>query len=146
MLVLAVLVFASRLALRVAWESLDDPSAAEAQSPAEGDLYNCPDLTHAKAQRILEQDPSDPYDLDRDGDGQACEDPGGGTSPPPTTPPSTPPSAPPSAPPSTPPSTPPSPHPHILNSGGPEYGPVPLMPDGGSPVEYPTQRGDLCYR
>ena len=34
----------------------------------------------------------------------------------------------------------------VLDSGGPENGPVPLMPDGGCPVEYPVQRGDLCYR
>jgi hypothetical protein len=42
-----------------------------------------------------------------------------------------------------PPTTPPD---SMLDSGGPEKGPVPLMPDGGCPVEYPTQRGDLCYR
>ena len=29
---------------------------------------------------------------------------------------------------------------------GPENGHVPLMPDGGCPVEYRIQRGDLCYR
>jgi hypothetical protein len=34
----------------------------------------------------------------------------------------------------------------MLDSGGPGRGPVPLMPGGGCPVEYPTQRGDLCYR
>jgi micrococcal nuclease len=34
----------------------------------------------------------------------------------------------------------------MLDSGGPQNGPVPLMPDGGCPVEYPVQRGDLCYR
>ena len=34
----------------------------------------------------------------------------------------------------------------MLDSGGPENGPVPLMPDGGCPVEYPHERGDLCYR
>jgi micrococcal nuclease len=34
----------------------------------------------------------------------------------------------------------------ILESGGPENGPVPLMPGGGCPVEYPIERGDLCYR
>jgi endonuclease YncB( thermonuclease family) len=34
----------------------------------------------------------------------------------------------------------------VLDSGGPQNGPVPLMPDGGCPVEYPVQRGDLCYR
>jgi hypothetical protein len=36
--------------------------------------------------------------------------------------------------------------PNLFNAGGPENGPVPLMPDGGCPVEYPTLRGDLCYR
>ena len=35
---------------------------------------------------------------------------------------------------------------NLMNSGGPKYGPVPLMPGGGCPVEYPHQRGDLCYR
>src|SRR5215203_3833842 len=34
----------------------------------------------------------------------------------------------------------------VLDSGGPKNGPVPLMPDGGCPVEYPDQRGGLCYR
>ena len=40
MLVIAALVFASSLALRVVWKSLAEPSVAEAQSPAEGDLYD----------------------------------------------------------------------------------------------------------
>jgi endonuclease YncB( thermonuclease family) len=40
----------------------------------------------------------------------------------------------------------PRPDRNLMNSGGPEYGPVPLMPGGGCPVEYPHQRGDLCYR
>jgi hypothetical protein len=40
----------------------------------------------------------------------------------------------------------PQPDRNLFDSGGPENGPVPLMPDGGCPVEYPTQRGDLCYR
>jgi hypothetical protein len=35
---------------------------------------------------------------------------------------------------------------NLFNAGGPENGPVPLMPDGGCPVEYPVERGDLCYR
>jgi hypothetical protein len=34
----------------------------------------------------------------------------------------------------------------VLNSGGPKHGPVPLMPDGGCPAEYPLERADLCYR
>jgi hypothetical protein len=41
------------------------------------------------------------------------------------------------------PTTPPD---SILDSGGPGRGPVPLMPDGGCPVEYPRERADLCYR
>jgi endonuclease YncB( thermonuclease family) len=36
--------------------------------------------------------------------------------------------------------------PNLFNAGGPENGPVPLMPDGGCPVEYPVERDDLCYR
>jgi micrococcal nuclease len=49
---------------------------------------------------------------------------------------------------STTPAPPPPPPPErtVLDSGGPENGPVPLMPDGGCPVEYPIERGDLCYR
>src|SRR5215211_4083175 len=34
----------------------------------------------------------------------------------------------------------------VLDSGGPQNGPVPLMPGGGCPAEYPHERGDLCYR
>ena len=40
----------------------------------------------------------------------------------------------------------PTPKPRIMDCGGPENGPVPLMPGGSCLVEYPTQRGDLCYR
>src|SRR5215211_4083079 len=65
MLVIAALVFASGLALRVAWESLAEPSVAEAQSPAEGDRYDCEDFTYQEqAQRVYDQHPGDPYGLD----------------------------------------------------------------------------------
>jgi len=55
---------------------------AWAQSPQEGDLYDCPDFTYQEqAQSVYEQDPSDPYGLDgpigptSDGTpGVACED------------------------------------------------------------------------
>jgi hypothetical protein len=141
MLVLAALVFASGFALRVTWEQLAHPATpAQAQSPAEGDRYDCKDLTTAEAQRVLEQDPSDPYDLDRDGDGQACEAGGGGSSA----------SASASATASASASASASPGPTVdpthIDAGGPKNGPVPLMPDGGCPVEYPHERGDLCYR
>jgi hypothetical protein len=31
------------------------------------------------------------------------------------------------------------------DAGGPRDGPVPLMPDGGCPFEYPVERGGACY-
>ncbi len=33
----------------------------------------------------------------------------------------------------------------LFTSGGPEDGPVPPMPGGGCPPEYPTEQGDGCY-
>lgn len=41
---------------------------------------DCPDLTQAEAQGILDADPSDPNNLDADDDGLACEDSAGGGS------------------------------------------------------------------
>jgi hypothetical protein len=55
MLVLAVMVFACGFTMRLAWESLEEPSEAQAQSPAEGDLYDCKDFaTSAEAQEQLD--------------------------------------------------------------------------------------------
>ena len=34
---------------------------------------------------------------------------------------------------------------NLLEAGGPTSGPVPLMPDGGCPREFPTMREGLCY-
>jgi len=33
----------------------------------------------------------------------------------------------------------------LLEAGGPTSGPVPLMPDGGCPREFPTMRDGACY-
>jgi hypothetical protein len=33
----------------------------------------------------------------------------------------------------------------LFNSGGPTNGPVPLMPDGGCPKEFPVKHNGLCY-
>jgi hypothetical protein len=44
------------------------------------------------------------------------------------------------------PSPTPQPNPDLFDSGGPENRPVPLMPDGGCPAEFPVARDDLCYR
>jgi hypothetical protein len=54
-----------------------------------------------------------------------------------------------SAPASTPtpasPSQKPKPDGNLLDSGGPTTGPLPLMPNGGCPREFPVQRGQACY-
>ena len=34
---------------------------------------------------------------------------------------------------------------NLLEAGGPTSGPLPLMPDGGCPREFPTMREGLCY-
>jgi hypothetical protein len=33
----------------------------------------------------------------------------------------------------------------LFNAGGPAEGPVPLMPDGGCPSEYPVLKDGACY-
>jgi hypothetical protein len=33
----------------------------------------------------------------------------------------------------------------LMRAGGPANGPVPLMPDGNCPVEFPTERSGACY-
>jgi hypothetical protein len=33
----------------------------------------------------------------------------------------------------------------LLEAGGPQYGPVPAMPGGGCPKEYPVERSGACY-
>jgi hypothetical protein len=37
------------------------------------------------------------------------------------------------------------PNPDLLDAGGPTVGPVPLMPGGGCPKEYPIKRAGACY-
>lgn len=34
----------------------------------------------------------------------------------------------------------------LMSAGGPERGPVPQMPGGGCPLEYPVAQGNTCYR
>jgi hypothetical protein len=127
LLAVSVVVVCSGFASRVAWESFREPEPAEAQSPAEGDLYDCEDFaTSAEAQAQLL--PGDPYGLDADNDGTACDELGGGGSVPPTS----------------------SPIDggagrRLLDAGGPASGPLPPMPDGTCPTEYPMKRGGACY-
>jgi hypothetical protein len=39
----------------------------------------------------------------------------------------------------------PKPERDLFESGGPTFGPLPLMPNGGCPREFPQQRGRACY-
>ena len=34
----------------------------------------------------------------------------------------------------------------LMNAGGPAEGPISLMPGGGCPAEFPTERDGTCYR
>ncbi len=34
----------------------------------------------------------------------------------------------------------------LMNAGGPADGPLPLMPGGGCPTEFPIERDRACYR
>ncbi len=33
----------------------------------------------------------------------------------------------------------------LMNAGGPTDGPLPIMPDGSCPIEFPVQRDGACY-
>ena len=34
----------------------------------------------------------------------------------------------------------------LMNAGGPADGPVPVMPGGGCPTEFPVEKDEACYR
>ncbi len=137
---IAALVLASGFTLRVAWEQLANPTTP---ALAQVDQYDCASFgSQESAQAELERDLSDPNNLDPDIDGIACEDydyGGGGTTsavqdqdgdnaaqiqyqgidllrPG-----------------------------DLLKAGGPTNGPVPLMPDGSCPPEFPTRVNVACY-
>jgi hypothetical protein len=68
---------------------------------------------------------------------------GGNTTPAktPATPPKTPP-----PPPKAPPPPPPKSDGALMNAGAPKDGPVPRMPSGKCPTEYPKERGGACFK
>lgn len=129
------LVLVAGCVARVSYEQLVHPDAtAEAQT----DQYDCASFgSQESAQAELDRDPSDPNNLDPDGNGQACDDYPYGTS-------GTNSASPTGSPPSS-----ASPRPreseNLFDSGGPAEGPAPLMPDGGCPVEFPVKLNGLCY-
>lgn len=164
-LAIAMLIVLAGFGLRAGWEFM--PTAAAQNT------RNCDDFSsQAQAQQNLREHPDDPNNLDADNDGIACDttaypDPardenpvprsGGTTSPGPPPGPSEPPPPGPSEPPPPGPSGPPSgdegpkkpskptPPAPLLNAGGPEDGPVPLMASGSCPKEYPYQHDKACY-
>src|SRR5919199_1587631 len=70
-ILIVVAVIASGFTLRAAWDDLADPSTP---AMAQSDLYDCASFgSQESAQAELERNPSDPSNLDPDGNGQACE-------------------------------------------------------------------------
>jgi hypothetical protein len=152
-LVMVGLVLVAGFVLRGAYEQIIYPSKS---AMAQADQYDCASFgSQESAQVQLDSDPSDPNNLDSDGNGIACDDYPYGTSgsvaastPAPSSAPAVEPSA--SASPSGSSSASPKPKPpqkshDLFASGGPTNGPVPLMADGGCPEEFPEKRNGLCH-
>jgi hypothetical protein len=153
------LVLLAGLVSRVTYGQLVHPIEPAA---AQAGQYDCASFgSQESAQAELERDPSDPSNLDPDGNGRACDDYDYSAS---TTNSTTINSASPSSPsPSSPSpsssspsklspsslSASPKPRPqgdrNLLDAGGPTNGPVPLMPGGGCPSEFPAKHNNLCY-
>ena len=131
---------------RMTYEEIRAPrpvSAQESQAD-QTERQNCAQFaSQQEAQAELDEDFTDPLGLDPDANSVACEDyfgvsddpnatdQGGGQS---------------SPPPSSPAPSSPAPSDDLMKSGGPKFGPVPLMPDGGCMKEYPIKRKGGCYR
>jgi hypothetical protein len=150
------LVLLAGLVSRVTYEQLVHTRESAA---AQVNQYDCASFgSQQSAQAELERDPSDPNELDPDGNGRACDDYDYSASDTTTTTTTQSSASPSSASPST---TSPSsssssspspssrPRPpgdrSLLDAGGPTNGPAPLMPDGGCPPEFPTKHKNLCY-
>ena len=156
-LVMVGLVLVAGFVLRSTYEQIVYPSKP---AVAQADQYDCASFgSQESAQVELDIDPSDPNNLDSDGNGIACDDyaysASGSVAPSSPSPSSPPPS---SAPPSRPSgsgasstsskaSAPPRPQKthRLFESGGPTNGPVPLMANGACPAEFPVKHKDLCH-
>src|SRR5918998_708918 len=159
-LVMVGLVLAAAFVLRFTYEQMVYPGES---ALAQADQYDCASFgSQASAQVELDRDPSDPNDLDADGNGRACDDYEYGTSgsvaassvapsspPPVSTPPSSAsPGRPSSSTASGSASAPPKPQKthKLFASGGSINGPIPLMPNGSCPVEFPVKQNRLCHK
>ena len=137
-LIVVVLVLAAGSIARITYEQILSPSTP---ALAQEDLYDCQSFgSQESAQAELERDLSDPYNLDPDADGQACEDYNYGSG-------STASATATSSPTSTASPTPSSDqyNDELFNAGGPRSGPAPLMPDGSCPSEFPIEQSGACY-
>ena len=152
-LVMVGLVLVAGFVLRGTYEQIIYPSKP---AVAQADQYDCASFgSQESAQVELDRDPSDPNNLDSDGNGIACDDYPYGTSGSVAASTPAPSSALPDEPstsvsPTSNSSASPKPRPpqkdrSLFASGGPTNGPVPLMADGGCPVEFPVKRDGLCY-
>src|SRR5215216_4031255 len=168
-LVMVGLVLAAGFVLRATYEQIVNPSKL---AVAQTDQYDCASFgSQESAQTQLDSDPSDPNNLDADGNGRACDDYAYGTSgsiaassvapnsvaassgaPSSTSPSSASPSSASassssSSGASSKASAPPKPQKthNLFDSGGPTNGPVPLMADGSCPVEFPVKHNGLCH-
>jgi hypothetical protein len=152
-LVMVGLVLVAGFVLRATYEQIIYPSKS---AMAQADQYDCASFgSQESAQVELDSDPSDPNNLDSDGNGIACDNYPYGTSgsvsastPAPSSAPPDGPSA--SASPSSTLSASPRPKPpqashNLFASGGPTNGPVPFMADGECPKEFPEKRKGLCH-
>jgi hypothetical protein len=151
-LLIVGLVLVAGLVSRITYEQLIHPTTPAKAQASQRDCSSFP--SQEAAQAALERDPSDPYNLDTDGNGLACDgnvystNTANNLSSSSASPSSTSSSSPfPSSP--SPSSTSPRPGSRttndLLQSGGPTSGPVPLMPNGGCPAEFPTKHAKLCY-
>ena len=155
-----VMVVVSGLTLRLAWEVVErhatarptlaissvaqkTPGEAQNQSPIPTDNSNR-DLPPAVPEDNVEEPNTDqPSGGTRPGGGSTSPRLGGSTSPNlPSPPPSPPPPRPPTP---NPPSPPPNQGP-LMGSGGSSSGPVPLMPNGRCPKEFPLKQDGTCYK
>src|SRR5215212_2650055 len=154
-LVMVGLVLAAGFVLRATYEQIVNPSKL---AVAQTDQYDCASFgSQESAQTQLDSDPSDPNNLDADGNGRACDDYAYGASgsiaassvaPNSVAASSASPSSSSSSSPSSKASAPPKPQKthNLFDSGGPTNGPVPLMADGSCPVEFPVKHNGLCHQ
>ena len=145
---LLVLLASGGVTLQMAWKEVANPTTPTQAQAEPFDAFDCSNFAYQEDAQVHLL-PGDPSNLDPDNDGKACDN--LPRRQPTTSPPATPspnPTATATASPiaTTSPTASASATPNpLMGSGGPKYGPVPLMPGGRCPKEYPVKRGDGCY-